>query len=83
MAIINIYGSLLGNNGIQSTHHFSVIKGQSIYVIVIEVLSYHHAHSLSPTQVQDEYNYLRTLFPEIESVQIGTQRRGQQVTCEK
>ncbi len=29
--------------------------------------------ALSPTQVQDEYNYLRTLFPEIESVQIGTQ----------
>lgn len=29
--------------------------------------------ALSPTQVQDEYTYLRTLFPEIESVQIGTQ----------
>lgn len=29
--------------------------------------------ALSPTQVQEEYNYLRTLFPEVESVQIGTQ----------
>lgn len=29
--------------------------------------------ALSTTQVQDEYNYLRTLFPEIESVAIGTQ----------
>ncbi len=29
--------------------------------------------ALSPTQIQDEYNYLRSLFPEIESVQIGTQ----------
>lgn len=29
--------------------------------------------ALSPIQVQDEYSYLRTVFPEIESVQIGTQ----------
>lgn len=29
--------------------------------------------ALSPTQVADEYNYLRSIFPEIESVQIGTQ----------
>ena len=29
--------------------------------------------TLSPVQVQDEHNYLRSLFPEIESVKIGTQ----------
>lgn len=38
-------------------------------------ISYHCIRdiALSPTQVAGEYNYLRTLFPEIESVQIGTQ----------
>lgn len=39
------------------------------------VIQYHSIRdiALSPTQVQEEYTYLRSIFPEIESVQIGTQ----------
>ena len=72
-----INGAFISKNVVDTTSDFSGLlysrdgnslglKGEIRYHCIRNI-------ALSPTQVADEYNYLRTLFPEIESVQIGTQ----------
>ena len=72
-----INGAFISKNVVDTTSDFSGLlysrdgnslglKGEIRYHCIRDI-------ALSPTQVQEEYNYLRSLFPEIESVQIGTQ----------
>ncbi len=68
-----IDGKLITTNTFSTEFEFNIVfsSNQSVngdikYYSIRDI-------SLSPTQVQDEYNYLRTLFPEVGYVQIGTQ----------
>lgn len=74
---VNLYlnGVLVATNTFNTGIGFARLFNGSAVSTSYGVFVYYSVRdiTLSPTQVQDEYNYLRTLFPEIESVQIGTQ----------
>lgn len=52
--------------GVVGSAYTQALKGTISYHCIRDI-------ALTPIQVAEEYTYLRSLFPEIESVQIGTQ----------
>ncbi|OCW94219.1 hypothetical protein A9168_08315 [Macellibacteroides sp. HH-ZS] len=70
-----INGAFCGEISVIAPAYFDKLFHNNPLYQLSGTIPYHAIRDIALTQrqIQDEYNYLRSLFPEIESVQIGTQ----------